>query len=65
MMQQQQAKRKNKKKGRASTKYPGIAKHAAALGINRTSLYRYLEGSWPFPAETRRRYEALTNGVES
>lgn len=57
-MQQQPAKRQ-KKRIKTCVKYPGIGRHAEKLGLNRASLYRYLEGIWEFPESTRERYEQV------
>lgn len=45
--------------GKAAVKFPGIVADAKALGIRRETLWRYLNGDWPFPAATKRRYNAL------
>lgn len=40
-------------------KYPHICADAKALGLCRTTLWRYLSGSWPWPKSTLARYEVL------
>lgn len=40
-------------------RFPGICRHARAMGIRRETLWRYLAGEWEMPASTRARYEAV------
>lgn len=39
-------------------RFPGICRHARAIGVRRETLWKYLTGVWPMPAGTRARYEA-------
>ncbi|EIP99473.1 hypothetical protein OpiT1DRAFT_03991 [Opitutaceae bacterium TAV1] len=41
----------------ARTRFPGICRTAAAMGIRRETLWKYLTGHWQMPAATRVRYE--------
>ena len=40
-------------------RFPGIVEDARALGLNRTTLWRYLTGAWPWPRYTKLRYDQL------
>lgn len=51
------------KKGRGPTRFPGICRAAAALNVDRVTLYRMLTGQWNLPG-LRRRYESLKHRVE-
>lgn len=68
MMPHQTTKRKTRRSpGRrrgCSTRFPGICADAAALGVNRASLYRMLTGEWQLPA-LKKRYEALKAGRDA
>jgi hypothetical protein len=50
-------KRNNIKRG--DTRFPGICRHAKALGVSRSSLYRVLTGEWKHLTKLRARYDAL------
>lgn len=43
---------------RGPTRFPGIVRDAAALGVDRVTLYRTLTGKWNLPG-LRSRYEAM------
>lgn len=65
-MQKHEAKRKRKVTWkRGPLKYPGISRHAEELGVQRSTLYRYLEGIWEFPPETKRRYEEILEAQDA
>lgn len=53
----QQPTRQGTRKSRV--KYPDIVSDANALALNRVTLWRYLDGKWPWPVDTKRRYDAL------
>jgi len=55
-MLQQQGQKPNPK---IRVRFPDIVADAKALGVSRTTLWRYLAGKWPWPPLTKARYELL------
>lgn len=51
--------KKAKGRKRGSTRFPGIVGHAAALGVNRVTLFRALTGAWCLPGLVVRYNELL------
>lgn len=47
-----------KRKSRGDTRFPGICRHARALGVSRVTLWRVLTGAWELP-KLKARYDAL------
>ena len=47
-----------KLKIRGDTRFPGICRHARALGVSRVTLWRVLTGAWDLP-KLKARYDAL------
>ena len=45
-------------KTRRQVRFPGIITDAEALGVNRVTLYRVLNGTWKLPG-LKSRYDAL------
>lgn len=53
------------KKKRSGTQFPGIVEDAAALNVNRTTLYRTLLGEWKLPGLLKRYHELKAKQAEA
>lgn len=53
-----------KRKSRGDTRFPGICRHARALGVSRVTLWRVLTGAWDLP-KLKARYNTLCSTENS
>lgn len=55
--------RRERRRGRGDTQFPGITRHARQLGVNRATLWRALKGEWSLKGLVTR-YQALLDAEQ-